>query len=305
VEWVFARWLSFAATLVLVGVCVIGALTRRSAIAAPLRQIAPELGRIAWWASLMLLPASALRLLDQTLALQGPDDGVLTGLQPLLTSTTWGHGFLWQMAALLLALAGSHALRSRPASAWAWGAVAVGAVGLSVTPSLQGHAIGDELRPALAVVADASHVLAAGVWLGSIAVIGWLGIAVPTADGAVTADMTARATARLRVLVPLIPPVALAGAGALVVTGVAGSAMHLQRVADLWTSDWGRYVLVKSGLLAIVALLGALNWRRFGPRLDTAAGVRGLRRTLLSELVVALLALVVTAILVVTPLPGE
>jgi copper transport protein len=305
VEWVFARWLSFAATLLLVGVCAIHALARGATHAALRSEIAPALGRLAWWASVALLPASGLRLLDQMLALQGPDDGMLTGLQPLLTSTTWGTGFLWQTAAMLAALTASGALRTAGQRAWPWPLLTVGVLGLCVTPALQGHAIGDELRPLLAVAADAGHVLAAGMWLGSVAVIGWLGSAIPTADGTVSDGVAARATTRLRQLVPLVPPIALSGAAVLLATGVAGTAMHLQQLSDLWTSEWGRYVLVKSGLLATVALLGALNWRRYGPRLGSAGGVASLRRTLMIELAVALVALVVTAILVVTPLPGE
>jgi putative copper export protein len=304
-EWVFARWLSYAATVLLVGVCGIRALTRRVALPSELGAIDADLARLAVGASLAILPASALRLVDQALAVQLPGASVLSGVQLLLTSTSWGAGFCWQMLALTFALAASRWLRRTPSRWWAWLLLAIGAAGLCATPALQGHAIGDETQPALAVASDVLHVLGAGAWIGGIAVLGWLGMqGAPTgADDSPT--RTHVVESRLRVLVPLVPPLALTGAGVLILTGVTSSAIHLQSLADLWSTEWGRFVLVKVGLLLVTAALGALNWRRLGRRLSTTHGVQHLRRALLIELGAAMLTLVVTAVLVVTPLPGE
>ena len=81
--------------------------------------------------------------------------------------------------------------------------------------------------------------------------------------------------------------------------------LHLRTVADLWQTTWGQFVLAKAVLTALVIGLGALNWRRLGPRLGEVQGPKALRGALLVELGIALLILVVTAVLVVTPLPGE
>ena len=80
---------------------------------------------------------------------------------------------------------------------------------------------------------------------------------------------------------------------------------QLRELAELWATDWGRYVALKGILATVIVALGALNWRRRGPRLGETDGVASLRRTLLIELGVAALLLLVTALLVVTPLPGE
>jgi putative copper export protein len=99
--------------------------------------------------------------------------------------------------------------------------------------------------------------------------------------------------------------VALPGAALLLLSGVIATALKLTDVRDLWTETWGRYVLVKTALVVPVVALGAVNWRRLGPRLALADSVPALRRSLIIELLLAVLVLLITAVLVVTPLPGE
>lgn len=306
-EWVFARWLTFVATALVIGVCAIGiAVLPRTAVHADLRHLlARDTVRVGVVACLAMIPASILRLTDQLLALRSPGDPILAGLGALLGSTMWGTGFLWQGASLGLALVAFTLIASRPTSNVGWALAALGALGLGVTPALQGHAVGNESNTVVALFADALHVLGAGLWIGGIAVIGWLGIAVPGADGVVHPDRVAMAETRLRLLVPLVPQIALSGAFVLATSGVVSSVLNLREVRDLWSSDWGRHVLLKAIIVLGIASLGAINWRRLGPRLDEHGVTQTLRRSLLIELGAAALVLVVTALLVVTPLPGE
>lgn len=289
------------------GCCAVGlAIVPRTPIAATNRDaLRGAVARVGFAVSLALIPASLLRLLDQLLALQSPGDPLLQGLTPLLTSTTWGTGFVWQTAGIGLTLVAFTLASWRAGPLWHWLLAAMGAVALCVTPALQGHAIGSETATMLAVIVDVTHLAAAGVWLGSLGVIGWLGLALPDGDGAVAPARAATADARLRLLVPLVPPLALSGAALLIGSGTVSSVLHLRSVSDLWTTEWGRYVAIKSALAAVVVALGAVNWRRRGPRIGTPDGVQSLRRTLLTELGIALVIVVVTAMLVITPLPGE
>ena len=306
-EWIIARWVTFVATLLVTGACAVGlALAPRLTGDADTRHaITRDAARLGIGAILALIPASLLRLADQVMALRSPGDPVMHGVDLLLTSTTWGTGFLWQGVATLVAGIGCWlAARNQRTATW-WMVAAIGALGLCATPALQGHAIGSEERTALAVAADIAHVLGASVWLGALGVIAWLGTTVRNGDGAVVPEHAASADARLRVLVPLVPPLALPGAALLITSGVIATVMHLQDVSDLWLVEWGRYVLAKTVLVCVIVALGALNWRRLGPRLATAAGSAPLRRSLMIELGLALLVLLVTAVLVVTPLPGE
>ncbi len=306
-EWIVARWLSYVATVLIVGVCAIGlALLPRLAVDGETRAaIAADAARTGIIACCAMIPASLMRLADQILALRSPGDPLFIGAGPLLRSTMWGTGFLWQCLALVVAFVGLWACTRASHRAWPWLLATGGAAGLCATPALQGHAIGNEMFTTIALTADIAHVLGAGLWIGGISVIGWLGVAIPNADGIVQPRAAALADARLRQLVPLVPPIALSGAALLTTSGVVSSVLQLRAVRDLWETEWGRYVVLKAGLLLTIMILGALNWRRLGPRLRTATGVPALRRSLLIELALAAVVLVVTAILVVTPLPGE
>ena len=309
-EWIVARWLTFVATLVAAGSCAVAlAILPRSVAAGDARDdLARSAARTGIIACLVMIPASLLRLADQVLALRSPGDPLRASLDALLGGTTWGTGFTWQSAALLLTLT-ALLLASRtvhPGRAWPWFVLAaVGAAGLCVTPAWQGHAIGTEEQTVLAVASDVAHVSGASLWLGTLLVLAWLGSAIPDGDGQVDPAAAARADARLRLLVPLVPPVALPGAALLVASGVLAGVLHLRGLSDLWETTWGRYVLAKAVLTTLVIGLGALNWRRLGPRLRELSGPKALRGALLVELGIALLILVVTAVLVVTPLPGE
>ena len=243
------------------------------------------------------------------LALQSPGDPILHGVEALLLSTTWGTGFLWQCVAMLVAGIGcgfaSRSPQASPRTSLLWLLAALGALGLCITPALQGHAIGSEEYTALAVSADIAHVVGASMWIGALGVIGWLGITLPNADGVPAPGRAALAEARLRILVPLVPPIALPGAAMLLVSGIIASVLHLRDVSDLWREDWGRYVLAKMIIVSVIVVLGALNWRRLGPQMRRNPSVKALRKSLVTELVLALLVLLITAVLVVTPLPGE
>jgi copper resistance protein D len=307
VEWVLARWVTFVGTTLVIGVCAValGILPRvghdRGARELALREVA----RIGVVATLTLVPAAVLRMLDQLRALQSPGDQILAGYNALLFSTTWGTGFLTQCVGIFIAGIGMLIAARKPSSTLGWSVAVIGAVALGVTPALQGHAIGSESRTLFAVALDVIHVLSAGVWLGSVAVIGWLGLTLAAGDGAIDSARAARTDARLRLIVPLIPPLALTGALLLLGSGAIATALHLRNVSDIWTSAWGRYALLKSILTAVVVALGALNWKRLVPRLQLSTDARGLRRALWSEVSLAALILLITALLVVTPLPGE
>lgn len=306
-EWIIARWVTFVATVLACGACALAlaVLPRTTADDDARLGIARDGARVGLVAALALIPAGFMRLADQLFALRADGDPVMAGLSPLLTATTWGTGFLWQSAATLAALAGfAHALGA-PLTRVRWLLPALACAGLCATLSLQGHAIGSETYTSLAVAADIAHVAGAGLWLGTIGVIGLLGVALPDNDGSVSPVRATRADARLRLLIPLVPPVALPGAALLLISGVLATVLKLTDVRELWSDTWGRYVLVKTGTVLIVMALGATNWRRLGPRLTVTDGVPALRKSLVIELAMALLVLLITAVLVVTPLPGE
>ena len=99
-------------------------------------------------------------------------------------------------------------------------------------------------------------------------------------------------------------PLALLGAGALLLTGLASSYLYLSSPADLVWTVYGRLLGAKMVGFAIIAGLGHHNWKRIKPRLGEAAAGGDLRRAVAAELAVAMLVLAVTAFLVALPLPS-
>ena len=58
-------------------------------------------------------------------------------------------------------------------------------------------------------------------------------------------------------------------------------------------------------MLTVAAAAGAYNWKRVLPLLGTATATSRLRRSTSVELAAALIVLLITAVLVATPMPGD
>jgi hypothetical protein len=114
------------------------------------------------------------------------------------------------------------------------------ALGLAVVPSVSGHAL-DPGVPAVNVAFDVAHVLAAAAWVGVL-----IGIA-----------LSGREARRATVL-------AAAGVVLLGVSGALRAGFELTAASQLWTTSYGKALLVKTAIV-----LGALGigWLlRRGPR---------------------------------------
>ena len=168
------------------------------------------------------------------------------------------------------------------------------ALALLPVPSVAGHALdrGQWPRP-LNVAADILHVCAAAVWIG-----GLLALAVGLSQARrLTAEQRARFSAAL---VPRLSTLALVSVGVIAATGLIRALSELSAISQLWSSGYGRAIMVKSGLLLVVVALGWINRSRLVPALRLAA----LRRNVAGELV--LLAGIVIAVAFLTDLaPGR
>jgi copper transport protein len=151
---------------------------------------------------------------------------------------------------------------------------------LLAAPTLAGHAFRSASDRPLSVAVDLLHVSAAAFWVGGLlqlAVILWTG-ADPGA---------ARRFSRLAV-----PAVVL-----IAVSGLARALVELSTVSQLWSTGYGRAIVVKSTLLAALIVLGWLGRRWLG-------SATRLLRNVSTEL--ALLALLIGAVAVLTALrPGR
>lgn len=307
--YVAVRWLTFLGLLGVIGAVVfrlgvlplLGGLgpAAADAITRPAAVRAAHVGLV--FAALVAV-AALLRLLSQSYALHGSAgalDSTLVG--GMLTRTLWGWGWMLQLAATILALAGFLAARSAASARTrfgGWTLAALGALLLAFTPALSGHAASAPRLTTLAIVADGVHVLGAGGWLGGLLLV--LVAGVPAAMRLGTRER-ARAVAAL---VNAFSPTALVFAGALTLTGVFSAWLHLESVAALWESAYGRTLLLKLGILSAVFATGAYNWLRLRPALGDDAATQRLRRSATLEITVGVIVLLVTAVLVATATPA-
>jgi putative copper export protein/methionine-rich copper-binding protein CopC len=259
-----------------------------AAFASDARSMAARVALLATEGLAVLLVA---RLVAQSYAVRGglPDAEFVLGV----ARTPWGAGFALtgvSLVALALALARRRAV--------AWKVAALGAIALSLATALSGHAAASSPWTGVAVVSDTVHILAAGGWLGALLLVIVAGV--PATAGL---SPLGRGSA-VRGMVDVFSPMALGFASALAVTGVIAAVLRLGAWSALTGSDYGRILLLKLGVVVLVLIAGAYNWRRMRPALD-ADRVGTLRRTATTELLFGFVVLAVTAWLVATPPPVE
>jgi copper transport protein len=181
-----------------------------------------------------------------------------------------------------------------------WLAAALG-VGALLTASLAGHAGATDPVP-LNVVADAAHLVAGAAWVGGLVMM--LGAAFP-ATTALTGG------GRVRELAPVVSrfsDLAVVSVGVLVASGLVRSWIEIGALSALTGTTYGLVLLTKVGAFLPMVALGAVNNRWAKPRLQRAAeegsatdgegALRTLRRSIVVEVALAALVLGVTAFLV-------
>jgi putative copper export protein/methionine-rich copper-binding protein CopC len=278
-----------------------GAVTLRSVLLPRLRNTeatGTALQRRAWQAlaaaALLLAAAAVLRLWLQSVALHGAERAWSTPLLSImLRDTGWGRAWVAQVflfAVLGAAIAWARPARDRFAAALAFTATA----GLCTIPALSGHAAGATGAGRLIVVNDAVHVFAAGAWIGTLALL--LFIVIPR----LARD---RSVADAADAVDAFSPLALAAAALVAASGAINTLAHLNTPAELWTTEYGRTLLVKLAFVALVALMGFVNWRFVRPHVRATGSVGRLRLAASGEVAFAVLVLAATAVLTGQPRP--
>ncbi len=295
------RWLMYLGLLGIIGAIVFQGVVlplvrRRGGEASRLLagDIQPRVARVGRAATVIFLVSVPGRLFAQSLSMHGPESLDPSLLFGMVAHTMWGWSWLAQ---LVLGVWTYASFRRVTRGKGGWGFTRAGALLLAFTPAFAGHAIAAERWIPFAVLSDGIHVLGASGWLGTLAVLLLVGLTgalrLPEADrGPVAAD-----------LVNAFSPVALVFAGTAAATGAFSALVHTGRIADLWQTSYGQVLLLKLGVLSVVAGTGAFNWRKVRPALGDEIGARRIRRSATVELVVAVIVLLVTAVLVALPTP--
>lgn len=143
------------------------------------------------------------------------------------------------------------------------------------------------------------HVLAAGLWIGTLFVLVTAGLSALLRHerardrrGAIAADM-----------VNGFSPLALTMGGVVVLFGVITAWRHLHILSNLWLTPYGYTLIGKLCFVAAVFGLGAWNWRRQRPTLGSEGAATSIRRSATAELTIAAIVLLITSVLVSLPAP--
>ena len=245
--------------------------------------------RIAVSSMALLLLTVPLRIWYQAKS-HFPDD-VAGNLFNVATGTVWGVGWWLQLGVVLLAGAGWFLTRS------GWRLVAASALLLPVVPVLSGHGWTDGPR-ALSAAATYLHVMAAGGWVGGLSSLLFAGLPALREHG--SAEPVTRPG--LESMVGAFSRVAQVAVALLLLTGAVKVWIHVGSLSDLWTTAWGRSLLVKDGVVAGVLALGFYNWRFVRPALEDGPRFGLIRGPAMIELLLGVGAVAVTAYLVAQPL---
>lgn len=300
--YVVIRWMQFAALLLVIGAVAFRwwVLPRAGLALDEATRLALSTGaatsgmRGAW-----LLVLSTLARLAAQVATMHALPGTAPSLGALLTGTAWGHGWLLEVVALVVVIAAFQRARDHAGSTGAWQAAATATVALAYVPAMSGHAIADRTFAPFTLLLDGIHVLAGGVWLGTLAVI--LVVGIPVAIRATDTVKSGESVARI---VNAFSPLALTCAAVLVFTGIVAARVHVASWAAFTSTSYGRALLVKLALVVLLVAVASWNWRRVKPALETDGPAR-LARLGRTEVSIALVVLLVTAVLVALPTPFE
>jgi copper transport protein len=277
-----ARWALFASLALLVGVVGIRLLVLPRVVDPRVERRVHVLGTLGAFLAVnagivgfVIRSANALQVSNLDL--------LYADLSPFAESTRFGIAFLVTtlgFGACLTILAVAWVL-DRPALRWP---AFVLALALVWGYPLSGHQATEPNATLLGEIADWVHLVAAMLWVGGVltlAVVVW-----PLAP-ALRREAFLRFS---RIAVWLI--------GLLVVAGTVVSIERLPAVDDLWTTSYGRTLLVKIGLVLVALAWGAVHHTLVRPRLERGEAPAGIGRSLIGESVVAMAVLLVAAVLV-------
>ncbi|TLU71115.1 copper homeostasis membrane protein CopD [Lichenicoccus roseus] len=251
----------------------------------------PTIGerRLLVFCGLMLVAATMAALVLQAADMAGGADPAMMAM--VMTSTSFGHAAVSRLIVVATALL---LLLNQPSSLRLWLVTVLGAV---ATTSLAwgGHGMsGDGTAGLVHFAADIIHLLAAAIWIGALGILTMM-----------VMDHLARTSGsparRLDRALSGFSGVGTAAVALLILSGLINSWFLVgpNHLWGLFTTLYGRLLLIKLALFMVMLGLAALHRWRLTPRLQTAAqggadirdGVIEIRRSIALETVSAVLVL--------------
>ncbi len=312
------RWLNFSLYAGLIGgftmaYFVLNPQSQPPTIAGVQRTAQKRMLHLAWICCLSALLVGFAWVAWQAVSLAGTFSGNLS-----ITNAGWQWlsqtqlGFYWwaRQITLLVVTANLYYLRGKPpeasGSAWSIALTSIFLLALLLIQSLTSHAAALTPNTALAVSADALHLLAATFWVGGMLALiaGLLPLVRHNSDFSTLAKAGWGPFGKWAAL----------SVGLIIVTGIYSTIREVGSVNALLTTFYGKTLLFKIGLVLIVGLIGAFNSTLLHPRLAapmarylqkpegwTPLSLQRLPRLLVTELAVGLLVLLLAAVLTTAP----
>jgi copper transport protein len=321
------RWLQYLAMMSLVGgfaftLLVLGPALRADGDSAGVSRkhdaMVLSLRRIlflSWWSVVLLILTTFVSLVQQVSAVF--DRTIQESLSPsvlgqVLTKTGFGEAWFLQAGGsfalvIIIFLLGRTQKRSpakEPGALW-WAALLVGVV-LLVAPSWTGHAAAAKKEFRLAVVSDWLHLVAGAFWVGGL-------FHLALTIGPVLRGFDKRERpGMLHRIIRLFTRVAIPTVILLVLAGLYNTWVHVESFGALWSTAYGRTLLLKLMLVTLMLALGGLHNFHFGKKAgrlsETEEGEIGPRdhskleqrfsRSVIVEAALGIAVLLITAILV-------
>ena len=309
---VAVRAIHFAATLMLAGTVIFGALISgpvlrwtEDAASAALRS---RLLRIAWlgFGVAMISGVAWLVLLAAQISDRAPAQVFSAGiLEPVLFHTTFGHDWLMRLALAALLAAALTWISPGHAGVSRWMVAALPAAAFAAALVHSGHAAATEGWPGtFHRASDGLHLIAASAWLGGLVPLALLLTAARRQE--VSLACAHAATSRFSTL-------GVISVGTLIATGIVNGWVLAGGVPAWIGTDYGRLLLIKVVLFFAMVATAAVNRLRLTPRLahEAAAAsvsakgqaLHALIRNSLIEAALGLAILVIVGALGTTP-PG-
>ena len=290
-----ARWIGYLGVMGLVGAATFQGIVHLR-LARPFPGSTPSiLARVraaAFLAALFLVFGESLKLLGQLRSFVEPGEALTREIFNLvLFESSWGHSWQLQAAAAGVTLLVVLFVRNT----WVLVPLALLTVGLA---PLTGHAIEHPWGTSMGIFLHGVHQLGGGAWIGTLFLV------IAAGYGGSRQMPDGERHPFIAALVHAYSPVALVGVGTAVTAGGVLAFGYLEPLSTLWSSGYGRMLVLKIALMGGTAAIGAYNWRRVRPQLGEADSSRRLYRSATLELIIGSLLLGATSILVALPAPA-
>ena len=290
-----ARWAELVGALTLIGAVIVRlvVLPRAEVPGETFADAGDRLRRLATAALTLFVLGTLMRLAAESTLIMNDGESRLRTMVVVVRDTRWGHGWAIGAAGAVIAYAGLFAGRS---SAVGWIVAAVGAVLVCLSEALTGHSAASS-RSALAVAADVTHVLGAGGWVGGLAA---LLLSVFPAIGSLDRAREPQIGSKV---VRAYHASAVECVLLVLTSAFVAAWLRLPTVDALWTTTYGRVLVIKFCLVLVILAFGWHHWRSAVTVDWTSRTADNFRRSAAAELVVGAIVVAITAVLISTPLP--